>query len=248
MKNTQDKIDDFLLNRLSLADRKAFEQELEKNQELANQVKTQREIMGALAVVGREKFKARLQRIKSETIKTPAVQDTKRPSMPAWVWWAIGLLALALIMLMLWRWQSTGEDPNAIYADLFDVYQVPVVQRDTEDQQLIRQLSTYYKEGAYQAFIDGFTPRADKLSAYPELMLSLGISYLKVGQARAAEEVLIDLERGDYPAYHDHARWYRILAALKAGNVEKVKDLLPVLLNDEEADHHKEAKDLARRL
>lgn len=251
MKVNEEKIDDFLLDRMSQADGQAFEQEIEKDQELADQVKLQQEIMGGLAVVGRAQFKARLDRIKKEAFKentesTASIVEKK--GTPSWVWWVIGILAISLAAFLFWQLNSGGEDPDVIYADLFEVYDVPLVQRDTDDQQLIKELSTYYKEEAYQAFIDGFIPEKDNFQDHPELMLSLGISYLMVDQATEAAEVLASLEQSNYPVYHDHARWYRILAVLKMEDINKVQELLPSLLENEQADHHKEAKELADRL
>jgi|GEM_PF-3155447 len=251
MKVNEEKIDDFLLDRMSQADNQAFEQEIEKDKELANQVKLQREIMGGLAVVGKAQFKARLDRIKKETFKESTETTSpivEKKGIPSWVWWGIGVLALSLAALLFWQLNSGGEDPDVIYADLFEVYDVPVVQRDTDDQQLIKELSAYYKEEAYQAFIDGFAPQKDNFQDHPELILSLGISYLVVDQPADAAKVLANLEQSNYPAYHDHARWYRILAALKMEDFDKVQELLPALLENGQADHHAEAKDLAKRL
>lgn len=236
------------MDRLSLRERQAFEEELKTDQELARQVQLQQKIMGGLAVIGREQFKARLQRIKAEVSTGAPVQAVPRPSLPRWIWWVIGLIALALLVFMLWKRATPVEEPAAIYADLFEVYEAPMVQRDSSYQELIEELNVHYREGAYQAFIADFTPAEDQLSIYPELMLSLGISYLQVGQSRQAEEALLQVENGNYPAFHDHARWYRILAALQAEDVARVKALLPALLEDETADHHEAAKVLARRL
>ena len=123
-----------------------------------------------------------------------------------------------------------------------------MVQRDTDDPQLIKQLSTYYKEGAYSAFIEGFEGQSNAFSDHPELQLNLGISYLQTEQPLKAASVLAQLEESNYPAYYDHARWYRILAALQEGDSAKARQLLPRLLEDENADHHVEAKELAIRL
>lgn len=248
MKSTEDKIDDFLLDRLSQADRQAFEEELEADQDLAKQVKLQQQIMGGLAVIGREQFKARLQRIKKETMSESPKQAGTHTGMARWIWWLVGLLVASLLTLLLWKRANTTADPNAIYADLFEVYEAPSVQRDLENQALIETLTTHYREGAYQVFIDSFALHRDKFSTYPELLLSLGISYLQMGQSTLAAEAFLKVEQGDYPAYHDHARWYRILAALQSEEINLVKELLPALLEDEAADHHLEAKALSRRL
>ncbi len=249
MRKNEEKIDDFLLDRMSESDRLAFEKEVEKDLELANEIKVQQEILDGLAVVGKEQFKARLRRIKEETFAEVGNEKTMEKEPSSWIWWLVGLLAIVLAAFLFWKLSSSGgEDPNVIYADLFERYEVPVVQRDTDDQQLIQALSTYYKEGAYQAFIDLHRTRGSELQDHPELQLSLGISYLQINKAAEAGEIFAQLEQSNYPAYHDHARWYRILAALQEGDVTKTKALLPQLLDDENADHHDEAKELARRL
>lgn len=252
MKVKEEKIDDFLLGRMSPGDRQAFEQELKEDGDLANQLQLQEEIMDGLAVVGKEQFKARLQRIKQETFqdtKVSSAQETVKVERPTWLWWLAGVIAICLAIFLFWKLNSNGgEAPDVIYADLFEVYDVPVVQRDTDDQQLIQQLSTYYKEGAYADFIENFAGRSAEFSDHPELQLSLGISYLQTNQPAQAATILARLEESNYPAYHDHARWYRILAALQEGDAVKAKELLPKLLNNEDADHHKEAKEVAKRL
>lgn len=249
MRINEDKIDDFLLDRLSESDRLAFQKEVEKDGELGNQIKVQQDILDGLAVVGREQFKARLRRIKEETFAETDPQKNIDKGARSWIWWLVGFVAIVLAAFLFWKLSSSGgEDPNAIYADLFERYEVPVVQRDTDDQQLIQELSTYYKEEAYQAFINLYLTRVSELQDHPELQLSLGISYLQTNQATEAGEVFAQLEKSNYPAYHDHARWYRILAALQEGDVTKTKALLPQLLDDENADHHDEAKELTKRL
>lgn len=249
MRINEEQIDDFLLDRMSATDRLAFEKEVEKDVELANQLKVQQEILDGLAVVGREQFKARLRRIKAETFVETGPQQAVEKRPRTWIWWLVAVVAIALAALLFWKLNTSGgEDPNAIYADLFEHYEVPVVLRDTDDQQLIQALSTYYKEGAYQAFIDQHVSREGELQDHPELQLSLGISYLQTKQSTEAAEVFARLEKSNYPAYHDHARWYRILAALQEGDLSKVEALLPQLLDDENADHHEEAKELASRL
>ncbi len=249
MKVNEEKIDDFLLGRLSQSDRQAFEEELGRDAELARQVKVQQEIMGGIAILGKEQFKARLQRIKKETFAEPVVQEVAKAGTPTWLWWLLGVIAVALAIFLFSRLNSGGgEDPNVIYADLFEVYDVPITQRDTDDQQLIQQLYSSYNEGAYQAFIDVFNTRHPELSNHPELQLSLGISYLQTQRSAEAAAVFAELEASNYPAYHDHARWYRILAALQRGDVEQAKQLLPPLLNNVEADHHGKAVELDRRL
>lgn len=249
MRINEEKIDDFLLDRMSETDRLAFEQELEKDGELANQIKVQQEILDGLAVVGKDQFKARLKRIKEETFAEPVTAPDNTGRNSKWIWWLVAALAIALSAFFFWKLGNNGgEDPNVIYADMFELYEVPVVQRDTDDRQLIQQLSRYYKEGAYQAFIDLHTTREQDLQDHPELLLSLGISYLQTNRAAEAGATMAELEQSNYPAYHDHARWYRILAALQEGNVSKAEELLPRLLEDENADHHDQAKELARRL
>lgn len=249
MKVNEEQIDDFLLDRMSQSERQAFAEELEKNRELANQVKVQQQIVGGLAVIGKEQFKARLQRIKEETLAEPIPPEVKGNRVSTRIWWLAAVIAILLAIFLIWKWNgASGEDPNVIYADLFEVYDVPIVQRDTDDQQLIQELSTYYKEGAYSAFIEGFEGRRNEFTDHPELQLSLGISYLQTKQPLKAANVLAQLEESNYPAYRDHARWYRILAALQEGNAAKAQQLLPRLLEDENADHYGEAKELDRRL
>ena len=151
-------------------------------------------------------------------------------------------------MTLFWLTRSKTEDPTVIYADVFQVYDISISQRDPSERDLMKDLDTHYKNRDYDRFISRLSGQERQYPHHPELFLSLGISYLETNQLAAADQVLLELENSEFNAYKDHARWYRALAALKAKEIERTKLLLEGLVKDLKADHHEEAKALTRRL
>ena len=248
MKDKEKNIDDFLLDRLPNEEKKAFEASLKEDLGLSEEVKIQQEIMGGLAVVGRDQFKERLRRIQADVrAEEEGIAPKKKTGTLNWMLWA-GLLALGLLLTLLWFTRAKAEAPTVIYADVFQVYDISITQRDPSERDLMKDLDTHYKNRDYDRFISRINGQEGQYPHHPELFLSLGISYLETDQLAAADQVLLELENSEYNAYKDHARWYRALAALKANDIEKTKLLLEDLVKDLKADHHEEAKALTRRL
>lgn len=248
MKDQEKNIDDFLLDRLSNEEKNAFEASLKEDLDLSEEVKIQQEIIGGLAVVGRDQFKERLRRIQANVRAEGEATESKEAA-STWNWklW-LSLLALGLLLALLWFTRTKAEAPTVIYADVFEVYDISISQRDPSERDLMKDLDTHYKNRDYDRFINRLNGQEGLYPHHPELFLSLGISYLETNQLVAADEVLLELENSEYNAYKDHAKWYRALAALKANDIEKTKLLLEDLVQDLEADHHEEAKALTRRL
>lgn len=245
----EQKIDDFLLDRLPEAERNAFETALARDPELARALHLQKEIMGGVQVLGREQFKARLRRIQQavqveDTIPSPAISKTT----PSWWWWLLGAIAIGLLLLLLWLSRVPAETPAGIYADFFEPFAVSIIQRDPSENALFDELKMAYDSRDYSAFINRFSPLQTGYTHHPELLLALGISYLATGQPAEAGRVLEGLENGNYGAYRDQARWYRALAAVSANQPSEAKVMLDRLATDPLADHHKEAKRLLKRL
>jgi len=249
MKDKEKKIDDFLLDRLPEAEKAAFEAALAADADLSAKVKVQEEIIGGLAVVGRDQFKERLRRIQAEVRAEGDVSAVplKEERSRRWMLWA-GLLALGLLLTLLWLTRTKTVEPAVIYADVFEVYDISISQRDPSERDLMEELDAYYRNREYDRFITRLDGQEGLYPHHPELYLSLGISYLETNQLEKADEVLLTLENSEYQAYKDHARWYRALAALKGKDIDKTKLLLEDLVNDTGADHHQEAKRLTQRL
>lgn len=249
MEAIEQKIDDFLLDRLPEAERTAFETALATDPELAKALHLQKEMMGGVQVLGREQFKTRLRSIQQavqaeDTLPSPPTSQVNR----SWLWWLLGAIAIGLILLFVWLSRVPAETPSGVYADFFEPFAVSIIQRDPSENALFDALKTAYDSRDYNTFINRFSPLQTGYTHHPELLLALGISYLATDQLDEADRVLEGLENGNYSAYRDQAQWYRALAAVRDNNPPKAKTMLDRLATDPLADHHKEAKRLLKRL
>ena len=244
----QDRIDDFLLDRLPPGDRSAFEEELLADPDLGEATNATRSALAAVELAEDRALKARLQQLEatlataadpaSANATTPAarpapeakVVQLKNRSHRRWLLAYAAALLLALCAgYFLFNQQADGPEQLArAYFEPFDNYAVGTLRGDDAAETA--------EAAAYAAYDAADYPRAETLlrglPATPPNRFYLGQSLLAQGKYPAAADLFNQLRaETDFPLAPE-AAYYAALAELGTGDTTAARTLLEDVNSD----------------
>jgi tetratricopeptide (TPR) repeat protein len=230
---------------MSEAERSAFEKDLEKDVELAREVRLHREIAEAVLETDIVDLSGELRSIArksaAEMQGAPRALFSRR--------WAALAAALALLLAAGWRvFRSSQAPPDpaalfAAYVDLPDVLERPILIRSTEEALAAPkstpdeesglenwlELAAAYEAGQYEAALLALErfrtldPDFDRTYANT-YHYYLGLLRLRLAQPEAAAQSFAQVNAGDYA---EDAAWKRAMALLLVdGRLEEAKAAL----------------------
>ena len=228
MKEYQEIIDKYLSNTLNQTERSTFEERLTSESGLRDAYEMEVTSRRVIKIAGRRQLKARLDKFEnpSEAKIIRPFFSTKRLLLVASL--VIGLTAA------LWLIQSSfgNETPQALFAEHFQPYRSPVLERGTVEAQKNNWESGIenYNNQNYEAAIKSFEA-ALSTKQVPEYLVHfyLGQSLLAKDQPNTASAIAaFEKVMGDN-FYQQPAKWYMALAYLELGQTDQSITLLKEL-------------------
>ena len=239
--NQFERIERYLADEQTAAEKAAFERELAEDAQLRAELDLHRWAAESLADGGLLDLAERLQQIDAQWQAPPTASPTAQPKLhsrpPARRTYQGPLLALAasvVLLIGLFRWTNQGftDETTPVLAQYFEPYPMVLNQRSALDTLVQTPLTNRaiqtYLAGDY-ATAEGFFAELSALEAQPLYDFYRGVCLLATGRAEAAQSYLQKVLNTEEPLLVQQARWYLALAHLAAGELDRGKGLLEAI-------------------
>jgi len=216
-------IENYLEGRMNAEERTDFEQRLSLDPELAEELRTHREIRALLDLRKQKLYKKELQ----ELDKALNQEENKRPSQSIYriLSWGIGAAAVILIAFGIW-WLLPQKNP---FEKAFSAYPDRITVR-AEGQSRLNQAMEAYNAGNFQQAASLLKPLYLQQPDDAALGFYLGVSQLGAGKPAAAIDPLTKIPAGSL--YHQAAQWYLALALGQQDKDAQARQLLQQIAGD----------------
>ena len=225
----QEKIDDYLLNRLPDEERLAFEKEIGENAELREQLEYTRSIREA--ITSRSEMLAAMREWENDyqwenerAAVAHAVNEAPRPAKKRLVYWISGVAAVLVVGLFLLL-RPTNPNPDVILGDSF---------RGGRDYNVINDKLQQkdYEEALAYIELEADSIKMDSIEI---------IKNQTIAKEELEYEMILIKER------QDELRWLKVLALIGLNRQEEVLSLLDELRNAE-CDYKQQADSLYNQI
>ncbi|GAB2581768.1 hypothetical protein [Spirosoma areae] len=233
-------IEAYLTNELSAADRVLFENDLQANPELRQEVDRQRDLRLGLRALGIERA---LERAKTQYQATAPIAQATSANQPVvrplvnWRYWAAAASVVVLGVGYYAYQQTTDRQADIAYAETFSpddqlTKDFPSgTLSPTAQTQFLDALSNY-RAGNYDKVIEQLTTLpADKQTIHYKNYF-LGLSYLANKQPVEAIPLLLKAQAAPSAKLRQKAEWFLALAYVKNGQKEKALPTLKRISTD----------------
>ncbi len=210
-------IENYLEGRLKAEERKDFEQRLSLDPELAEELRTHREIRVLLDLRKRKLYKEELQALDKSLKQENSMRSSH--SFDRLLGWGIGAAAAILIVIGIW-WLIPQKNP---FQEAFSAYPDRITVR-AEGKSQLNQAMEAYNTGDFQEATSLLKPLYLQQPDDAALGFYLGVSQLGAGELDAAVDRLIKIPPSSL--YHQAAQWYLALALGQQGKYLKAQELL----------------------
>ena len=234
--------DDYLLQKMTPPEKRAFEDKLASDPYLRAAFETHKRLVGAVQEDGRNALRDRI----SNVHKDWEERSRKQVGVKRTAGVLVGLLVLSLSIY----YNFTGRRSPGEWFDVFYTpYALPGRIRGapspTSDLQEFYQS---YREGAFERAIAVFPDERAAQIIDPQVWMAYGSALMSVGDfARAEQYFQLPVITGNaFTA--DQGKWYRALCLLQLGDRETCAAVLKTLAEDPFADFHKEARSLLKQM
>ncbi|RME08936.1 MAG: hypothetical protein D6816_05020 [Bacteroidetes bacterium] len=235
------RIDKYLSGQMEADEKRAFEQELDTNKALAEELALQKDMNRFLQKRRRrEALKGELDSLGSEYFGAKAEQG-RVVSMVGRRRWALGIAATLLVLVVAWF---------ALRPSLYEQYAahppLALVEKSGADARTLAEAEQAFNKGDYRKALPilqeyvANNPDDDLVKVY------LGIAKMEIGETPEAREIFSSLATSNSPEIRDFAVWNLALSFLKDGNKEACRKVLQSI--PEESGYYQKAKDLLERL
>jgi hypothetical protein len=231
----QDRIQAYLDEHMSAAERLAFEAEMQKDPGLAEETALQKDAIALLKLDRQRAYKTQLQTIAQKGQSTPVVALHQRR------WFQIAATILVLIGVG-WLFREAFSGP-VNYQEIAQAYHQPYPNRLNvrgDSQTSVEQGLTAYDQQDYAEAIDLLNSVDEGDSLYTAAQFYLGNAYLSHQQGAEAVVVFEALQTRADNAFAEATKWYLALAYLASEQTEPGKALLEEIAGD--ADHSYRSK------
>lgn len=241
----EEKIDQYLSNRLSEGERSNFEAEIAANEDLRKEVALQKMLAAGITAGGNRRLKARLQAMHDEATEEDEKSATKVVQMRPRRWLAIAA-SVAIMAMAVWWIMAQPADNQALFADYYEPYTTNLTTRDMSSDDILAQIETLYNAGKYEEAIPVIETALSQNPANAKLSLAAGVAHLELNNLEkaafyfkraAANELLQEV-----------ADWYLALTYLKQDRVEETKQLLEKIKETASPHYQAKATDLLEKL
>jgi TolA-binding protein len=205
-KPTFEVIEAYVLERLPAGERLAFEQRLEHDADLRDEVEMQREHVRAVELGGMVRL---LQR---------TAQDERRAGAGGFgTYWKYAAAVALLVTAAAWLFLRTPVNEQLFATHFVADPGLPVAMGIAQDPAFADAM-VHYKEGHYAEAIAAWTPLLHARPANDTLQFYLGAAALAEGDAPAARPHLQRVADDAASTFQRPARWYLFLAHVREGD------------------------------
>lgn len=255
----QDKMEAYLLNNLSEADKQAFEEQLRTDEELQQELSRLQLEHRAMQLLLRDDLRAQMNAWKiekntapQETGQTATVSEARRVLMP--VRWA-RLAAAASVLLVLafvanWVWNSQSPSGDALAAEFYVSPSAGIHRGESDlDNEAYRAGSALIQQKQYDQAIEQLSSIADSALLWPARMQMADAYYKKGDFAKAADAAGQVVAQTSDPLMRQSAEWLQAMALLASGAPEaEWKPTLERIAADTNHGYDEKAKSLLKKL
>ncbi|MDF1695530.1 MAG: tetratricopeptide repeat protein [Saprospiraceae bacterium] len=238
-------IDLYLLDLLPEEEKASFETQLQNDEALRSEVIIQREALRDIEGIGRIELKSKLQSIHQEIKQDSTPASSSNTSIRSLFVKIAAAAIFVAVMGTIWLMNQTPSTED-LFAQNFEPYELSLTDRSSSDNTLTT-IEEVYASGNYNEAIL-LLEKAIQQDNRLELMLGLGISYVKTDQSAKAITIFKQILKEDNFNYEDEAHWYLGLTYLKSNELKNARNHFNILATDSNRDHHKEAKKLLAQL
>ncbi len=225
-----ERIANYLEGDLTAEDKRSFEEQLDIDPYLREQVE---QVRIALKGVENTGLKNDLKNIHDE-LYNPS-RDYRAT---IWRWVAV----LVLLVPAVWFVVSNLNQPD-LFTAYFKPYPNVLTARATDNNTLTSTMSDY-SSGKYTSALSGFAELKEMGIDSDEIDLYMGITYLQLDKTAEAIQLWSDL--GSQHRYAPQIKWYLALAYLKSEQTDQAKKLLMAL--EQNNFNYQQAQEILQRL
>ena len=236
-------IERYLMERMSEAERQAFEQRLAEDAALAKQLKLERAIILGIADHSSRDVERKLDEIRQE-YEQMRLQRRRRNLL---IWLVV--MGLLLLGSMYFFWPESQEDTpdGTLYAQYYERPVISLVRRSSDPDSLRFVIDQYYYNEQFGSLLRTTEALASD-QATSEILLAAGIAAMELNQFDRALDYFNRITQKRSVRFGNHALWYSALCYLVMDREEQALPLLHQIALDAENDHYGEANRLAKAL
>ncbi len=259
---TIEKIESYLEGKMTAEEKSVFEQEVQNNPELKEEVEMLNDIILEVKKEGEKDFMKMVHQWEKEIVakevleeKTTgeAAKDEKviplNTQKKTGINWIIRIAAAACIVLLIgigYKQLFDNDSPQQIYSETFKPFDASNARADSNTN--VTRAITYYNNKEFGNAYPLLKTELEKNPDAAELNIMAGICALVInddGTATTYFQKVIELNN---PNFIEAAEWYLAISPLKSGNVKLAKERLQVIRNKTGHDYRDEAKRLYRKI
>ncbi|MEZ4848731.1 MAG: hypothetical protein R3B93_08960 [Bacteroidia bacterium] len=228
-------ISQYLAGALSASDKKAFEQRISNDPELANMVELYKgtDLLLKEAYLHQE-IGGILEGLEppeeEEEIESESVGNLKQGRFSSWYW---GIAASLVLLVGVGIWYMLRPPLNErVFEEYFEVYLVGGPTRkdnDKQDYSFFVAGWQYYETKRYEVAVEEFEKVSAESILFGRAEFFRGVSLLGLKRYKEAEEILTKIVDDESSALNIQAKWYLGLAYLGSGDVERARQLFEEL-------------------
>ncbi len=256
-RNTEDLIDLYLLDKLSPVERKKFEDEMLKNDDLSKEVEIMRHIMAGFERKNEIEAADAMLNISEEQMKR-AIADMennhKPPVKRTRLFVAMTAIAACIALLL-----YIGFQPEYSSQELYDSFYTPLAYEyipsrggtlNDNHERLLQQAIAAYNQGNYAEasnLFDSITANIDAEETTEEIKFYTALCMAKTGKEQAALNELESIASAD-SEFKEDAQWNIALVHLKIGERNKCRQILMNIIENVDNPYTEDSKILLDKL
>jgi len=249
MKDHTEKIDNYILGRLSPKEEEGFAQELKSNPDMTILYKQRLLLLEGIEAQGDIELKKRLKDIhKKFEGEDQAIEKSGGPGRSIFLLLAAATLAALAYFFYSQDLKPVKMEDEKIYASSYEPYEFSSGTRSDEADKSFGNAVAQYNNKEYDAASNSFEKLLTLDSQNLEYKFGYALSKLLGSTPEEGKDLMQLIISKNDPVFKDQAIWFLGLAELKSGNREKAKQLFMTLSKDSQADHHKDAIDALNKM
>ncbi|MBQ4822808.1 hypothetical protein [Aquimarina sp. MMG016] len=264
MKDYPIEIDDYLSGNMSTSEKKAFEERLDTDPALAEELILQKDMLSiyedqewlegdknALKTEEAKQLKSFFESEEASDLKTTireVVSENKyKPYNKSF--WFIGIAASIALLITISLFVFKDNSYDKLYVEYIRIEEIPsLVTRGVDNNKLLEDAQLLFEEKKYQQAISIFTSyQSNNNSIEPLSYIYLGVAYLELKDFDNALNQF-ELLKTSNTLQSKKANWYKAMVYLKENKKRKLVNILKGILSDENNYKFKEAQKLLEKI